>query len=211
MTFTLGACRASIEAVQTAGWNHNIQYHPIVLRSVPDGAARALDVGCGEGLLSRRLRAQVGDVVAIDRHQASVDLARAQSNGDIAYVACDFMNYPLRPASFDFIASVASLHHMDVAAALNRMRTLLRPGGRLVVIGLARSSRPADWAVDAVAMFVNRVHKRSKREVEDGAPKVWPAPLTYSQTRKIARCTLPHAQYRRRLLWRYSLVWTAPG
>lgn len=50
------------------------------------------------------------------------------------------MNHPLEPASFDFIASVASLHHMDVAAALVRMRSLLRPGGRLVVIGLARSS-----------------------------------------------------------------------
>lgn len=120
------------------------------------------------------------------------------------------MTYPFELASFDFVTSVASLHHMDVAAALDRMRRLLRPGGRMVVIGLARSSRPADWAVDAVAMAVNRLYQRSKGEVEDGAPRVWPPALTYSQTRRIARRTLPGAHFRRRLLWRYALVWTAP-
>lgn len=190
-------------------WNHNIHYYPLVLRSVSEGAARALDVGCGEGLLSRQLRARVPEVVGIDRHQASVDRAREAAGAEITYLLGDFMGYPFEPGSFDLIASVASLHHMDVAAALDRMRTLLRPGGRLVVIGLARSSQPADWAADVLGHVANRFHKLTKKEVEDGAPKVWPAPQTYAEMRKLSPGILPGALYRRRLLWRYSLIWTS--
>nr|WP_250637349.1 class I SAM-dependent methyltransferase [Streptomyces griseochromogenes] len=44
----------------------------------------------------------------------------------------------LPAAECDFICSVTTIHHMDFEAALMRMRDLLRPGGTLVVVGLAR-------------------------------------------------------------------------
>lgn len=200
--------RASIDGLGADPWNHNIHYYPMVLRSVPDGAERALDVGCGEGLLAQRLGALVPHVVGIDRDEGSVTRARTHFPVGVRYMLGDFMAYPFEPASFDFISSVASLHHMDEAAALDRMRALLRPGGRLVVIGLARSSRPRDGVVDVAGMVANRVHKRSKAEVEDGSPKIWPPPHTYRQTRRLALRMLPGAHYHRHLLWRYSLVWT---
>ena len=53
-------------------WNHNIHYHPLVLAAVPDHAERALDVGCGEGMLARELRRRVPHVVAIDRDEQSI-------------------------------------------------------------------------------------------------------------------------------------------
>ena len=192
-------------------WNHNIHYHSMVLRSVPDRAERALDVGCGEGLLAQRLRALVPAVVGIDRDAGSVSRARGQFAAGVDYVLGDFMTYPFDPASFDFIASVASLHHMDEAAALDRMRDLLRPGGRLVVIGLARSSRPVDGIVDVAGIVANGVIKRYKTEVQDGSPKVWPSPHTYHQTRGLVLRTLPGARFRRHLLWRYSTVWMKPA
>jgi hypothetical protein len=34
-------------------WNHNIHYHPRILRAIPEGAKSALDVGCGEGTPAR--------------------------------------------------------------------------------------------------------------------------------------------------------------
>ena len=194
-------------------WNHNVHYYPVVLRSVPDGAERALDVGCGEGLLARRLGAVVPTVVGIDRDEGSVlrARARAESGAGVDFVLGDFMTYPFEQASFDFIASVASLHHMDDAAALDRMVGLLGPGGRLVVIGLARSSRPVDGVVDIAGMVANGLIKRYRAEVEDGAPRVWPPPHTYRQIRRMARRVLPGARYRRHLLWRYSIVWTKPA
>ena len=37
-------------------WNHNVHYHRVIIDSIPPGCARALDVGCGTGALTRRLR-----------------------------------------------------------------------------------------------------------------------------------------------------------
>lgn len=191
-------------------WNHNIHYHSVVLAAVPRDAKDALDVGCGEGLLTRRLRQRVPRVVGIDRHEPSLSLARSHSQCDITYLTGDFTTHPFEPETFDFVASVASLHHMDIGAALDRMSSLLRPGGRLAVIGLARS-RPADLPFDLAGHLLDRHLKRSRLEWEDSAPRVWPAPLTYGQTRRVAAGVLPSATYRRRLLWRYSLVWSKGG
>jgi hypothetical protein len=94
-----------------------------------------------------------------------------------------------------------------MSPALERMRSLLRPGGRLAVIGLARS-RPRDLPFDLAGLLVDRYLKWSRKEWEDSAPRVWPPPLTYGQTRRVAESVLPGATYRRRLLWRYSLVWS---
>ncbi|MFI7421548.1 hypothetical protein [Nonomuraea sp. NPDC049684] len=33
-------------------WNHNVHYQRLVLSLIPPGSARALDVGCGDGLMA---------------------------------------------------------------------------------------------------------------------------------------------------------------
>jgi hypothetical protein len=38
------------------------------------------------------------------------------------------------------------------------------------------------------------------------SPIVWPPPVTYTKMRELA-ATLPGAQYRRHLLYRYSITW----
>ena len=192
------------------GWNHNMHYHAAVLGWVPANAHAALDVGCGEGLLTRRLRRTVPQVVGIDIHEPSIARARDADHIGVEYVVGDFLTHPFEPESFDFIASVASLHHMDVGVALERMRQLLRPGGRLAVVGLARSRRTVDLPVDLAGVIAHRWHTRTAPSVEDDAPKVWPPSLTYGQTRRVAMRALPGSTYRRRLLWRYTLTWTRP-
>ncbi len=57
-------------------WNHNIHYHGLVLRAIPPGARRALDVGCGEGTLTRQAAHPHPHVTAIDADHASIALAR---------------------------------------------------------------------------------------------------------------------------------------
>ncbi len=190
-------------------WNHNIHYHPLVLGAVPDGCRRALDVGCGEGILACELRRVVPHVSAIDLHQPSIHRARQHAAAaGVDFLVGDFLTYPFEPASFDLVASVAALHHMEAAVALGRMRDLLRPGGRLVVVGLAASRYPADLPRDAVAAVGNLLHKATKGYWEISAPTCWPPPETYAGMRGLAAEVLPGARYRRHLLWRYSLVWT---
>jgi SAM-dependent methyltransferase len=167
-------------------------------------------VGCGEGMLARELRKVVPQVVAIDCDGPVVDRARQQDPGaSVEYVVGDFLSYGFAPESFGVIVSVAALHHMDPAASLSRMRELLRPGGTLAVVGLARS-RPRDLPADAAGVVAHRVLLAGRSYQEINAPTVWPPPHTYAQIRQIAGEVLPGVRYRRHLLWRYSLLWTKP-
>jgi 2-polyprenyl-3-methyl-5-hydroxy-6-metoxy-1,4-benzoquinol methylase len=125
-------------------WNHNWHYHRAVLAALPRRCGRALDVGCGQGGLTRRLRQVVPHVTGIDRDQRSIQLARAHPEAaDIRYLLGDFLATAFEPGSLDFVTAVASLHHKDAEMALQRMAELLRPGGVLAVVGLARES----WSV----------------------------------------------------------------
>jgi 2-polyprenyl-3-methyl-5-hydroxy-6-metoxy-1,4-benzoquinol methylase len=189
-------------------WNHNVHYQRLVLKLVPDGARRALDVGCGEGLLTRDLaRAGVPDVVGIDRDAGQLALARAAGGGP-TYVHGDFLTHDLG-APFDLVATVATLHHVDLPAGLRRLRGLVRPGGRLVVVGLGRRSLPADLPWDAAGFFVHRFYRARHGYWQHTAPIVDP-PLTTAETRRVAATELPGVRFRRLVLFRHLLVWDAP-
>ncbi|GHG94209.1 class I SAM-dependent methyltransferase [Streptomyces lanatus] len=190
-------------------WNHNIHHHPRILKAVPAGAQRALDVGCGEGTLARELRRTVPQVTGIDLHAPSIEQGRAWAD-DVDHVLGDFLTHPFEPASFDVVASVATLHHMDAATGLTRMRDLLRPGGVLVVVGLARNTLPRDLPHVLAAITVGAVHRAAKGHWQHPSPVVWPPPVTYPEMRALAAELLPGSRYRRHVLWRYSITWRKP-
>jgi SAM-dependent methyltransferase len=202
-------------------WNHNRHYHRVILDAVPPGCERALDVGCGQGALTRALRRVVPQVTGIDRDLHSIEIAQAHpAAAGVGYVLGNFLEAPIRPGSFDLVTAVASLHHMDTRAAFGKMAELLRPGGVLAVIGLARGLTPADLYLQPPAFVCHRAHlafsaagrRGSRGQAADDytSPIVWPPPLTYPATRRLAMQVLPGARYRRRLYWRYSLIWTKP-
>jgi SAM-dependent methyltransferase len=196
-----------------ARWNHNIHYHRVVLDAAPPLPSRALDVGCGNGLLTVELAGVADEVVGIDTDAGVVERAREEFPAlRDAFVVGDLLDHPFEPASFDLVASVATLHHLDAAAGLARMAELLRPGGTLVVVGLARVDRPADLAHSLLAAADNRPYMllTRRRYWEHSAPIVWPPPESYTSMQALTRELLPGARFRRRLFWRYSIVWTKP-
>jgi SAM-dependent methyltransferase len=206
-----GVAASGCVSGQGRRWNHNVHYYPLVLAAVSPGCRQALDVGCGEGMLARQLACRVPHVVGIDQDAASVEAARSQDpDGQIEFVRGDFLAHPFPPASFGLITCVAALHHMDPAAALARMSELLVPGGRLVIVGLARSRLP-DLPWDAAAVIANLGHRAAKGYWQHPSPIVWPPAHTYGQIRALAGDVLPGVRYRRHLLWRYSLVWVKPA
>lgn len=191
-------------------WNHNIQYHRLVLDAVPAGARTALDVGTGDGLLAADLRARVPDVTAIDVDEAVLVGARAEAP-DVRWVVGDVMTHPFQEGTFDIVASVATLHHLpDPGAALRRMASLTAPGGVLVVIGLARSSGVADVLHDLAGAVQHRWSTWRRTVWEHTAPTRWPPPHTYADVRRTADVVLPGAMWRRLAMWRYALVWRRP-
>ena len=193
-------------------WNHNVHYQRVILGAVPDRCGAALDVGCGDGLLVRKLAGRCASVTGIDRDAPILARAREHPGrpANAVFVEGDFLKHPFEEGSFDFACANTSLHHMDFGAALAKMARLLRPGGRLAVVGVARHGSPADWLIDPAGIPLDRYHKLIRGQGSPGAPVMEPE-MSWSQVRKAAARVLPGARYRRHLLWRYSLTWTKPA
>ncbi len=200
-----------IDVPDGARWNNNIEHYRVVLGALAPGARRVLDVGCGEGMLVRRLAAAVPDAVGLDRDAASLDQARAQGGGG-RYVLGDLLAPPFSPGSFDAVTSVTTLHHVGTGPALAAMAALVRPGGVVAAVGVARSRYPRDLPRDAVAAVAVRLEPRRWRNLwETPAPKVWPPDDDFRATHRAVEATLPGARFRRHLCWRWSVTWRKPG
>lgn len=197
-------------------WNHNTHYFPVLARLVGPATRTVLDVGCGEGLLTRRLRAAGADsVLGLDVDAEQVDRARRAAGGSpertgLDYVAGDVLSpLPELTRPFDLVTSVATLHHLPLEAGLRRLRDLVAPGGTLAVVGLTRPRTAWDRAVSAAAVPAARIARRRRGEWEHGAP-IAEVTTSHAEVRAAAREILPGARLRRRLYWRYTLVWRAP-
>jgi 2-polyprenyl-3-methyl-5-hydroxy-6-metoxy-1,4-benzoquinol methylase len=91
-----------------------------------------LEVGCGAGWMSERLR-RYGSVTAVDLAREVVARAKERFPG-VRFLAGDFMTLSLPKASFDVVVSLEVLSHVaDQAAFLDRIADLLRPGGTLML------------------------------------------------------------------------------
>lgn len=111
----------------------------VLSRPIP-AAPRVLEVGCGTGLLTRRLRPIVGgDWLVTDIAPAMVAAARASAPG-AGFRVMDG-EHPDVEGPFDLIVSnLAAQWFQDLPAALSRLSGLLAPGGRLVLSTLGEGS-----------------------------------------------------------------------
>ncbi len=99
------------------------------------GAARVLDLGCGEGQIAR-LAAKGGArrAVGIDASAAQIAEAGRRAGGP-AYARALATGLPLAPGSFDAVVSCLVLEHVaDLDGALDEVSRVLRPGGRFVLL-----------------------------------------------------------------------------
>ena len=191
---------------RTSNWNHNIQYHGLVLRSLPTPCLRALDLGCGRGLLTRKLARHCSDVVGIDLDREALSGARRWDRTNITYVEGDALTHPFAEASFDFIAGIAVLHHMPLRPALARLAALLKPGGVLCLIGLYRAHSAMDYLAAAAAVPASLAVRGFRGQADVGAP-VSDACETLAEIRAAATVLLPGSRVRRLLFFRYALKW----
>lgn len=207
------------------GWTHNNHYHNYLLRHVPDSCANVLDAGCGTGAFSRRLATRSAQVVAIDLSPEMIRIARERSRefANIDFRNDDLICTDLPEASFDCIATIATLHHVPMREVLLKFKRALKPNGVLIVLDLFEPNRdlrtPAgtlDSSLNLVAMvvsgtlrFAHNGRLKPPPEVraaweEHGRTDSYP---TMRELRNLAAEILPGASLRRHLLWRYSLIW----
>jgi SAM-dependent methyltransferase len=115
------------------------------------GSRRVLDVGCGNGLLARRLSRDGLDVTALDR-----SLKRTERTAGIRFVETDFLGFKDTP--YDALVFSASLHHLfPLAEALAAADRLLRPGGLVLVSDFdldAPDVETARWYYDVEGLLL---------------------------------------------------------
>lgn len=200
-------------------WNHNNHYHDFLLRHAPAHCSSALEVGCGTGTFARLLARRSEHVLALDLSPEMLRIARERSADfpQINYVQADVMSYPLPDAAYDCIASIATLHHLDLNTILPKLKAALKPGGVLLVLDLYRGATTGDLLQNIVSIPYHLVLQRlngSRAPQSAEASAAWDAHgttdiyPTIAEVRRACAPVLPNAQVTRHLLWRYSLVWT---
>lgn len=195
----------------TESWNHNTHYHRLIPRAAPPPYGQVLDVGCGEGLLTRRLAPLATQVTGVDLSSTMIERARASvgPRTNLDYVCGDVLTIELGHR-FDLVTCFATLHHLDLHAGLDRLRSLTAPGGTLLVVGLARTTSALDVVASLVGVPANLWANRRRGHWEPDAPLAEPT-VGLDQIRAACRELLPGARLRRHLYWRYSLTWHAPS
>src|SRR5262245_28449083 len=100
----------AIDATHEAAWTHR---RTLVHRLLPrDVGPAVLDVGCGDGALSRDLAAATGaHVTALDLSLRRV--LRAASGGAVRFAAGSSYELPFHDAAFSLVVCTDLLEHLD--------------------------------------------------------------------------------------------------
>lgn len=93
---------------------------------------RLLDIGCGDGLLTRRVKASLPNthIVAIDNSLAQIELASQNQTPGTEFICADIKTFTSE-AMFDCAYSFYAFPHIaksDLFEALTTVRSLLREG-----------------------------------------------------------------------------------
>lgn len=191
-------------------WNHNTAYHSLIVEIARSLNGEVLDVGCGEGLLVERLSSVSRSVVGVDSDAGVVMRARVRINAlkNARVIEGDFMGIDIEYDSYDLVTMVATLHHMEFENAILRVKSLLRPGGKLIVVGLSANRSIGDWVLSRALFPAVRLMSRLHGEVREIHVVTKVPSQSLREIKVIAGHLLPNCKIKRGLYYRYILSWT---
>jgi len=100
---------------------------------------RALDVGCGPGIVAEALARHAGEVIGCDLTPAMLERVRARAAAaglaNITCIPARAESLPFENDYFDVVVSRSAVHHFpDPRAALREMARVVRSGGRVITV-----------------------------------------------------------------------------
>ena len=119
-------------------WNQNDSLLPLLKRftALLPPSPRVLDLGCGAGYESMRLKSLGAEVVGVDYSEEPIRIAR-EKNPDIRFEIMDFRQLIPALGRFDGIIAVASLIHIndeELAQVFGNMKKVLSDDGYILII-----------------------------------------------------------------------------
>lgn len=216
---SLGADFDRLALLDEEGWTANNHYHNSLLKHVPANCENALELGCGTGAFARLLASRCKRVIALDLSPEMIRVARSRSSqfDNLEFQLADAMTWNFPPSQFDFICSIATLHHLQQRELLVKIKDALKPHGVLVVLDLVESNGLFDRMLDVIGLGVSgslRLIHNGRLKPPAEVRKAWEqhgkhdSYSTISQMRTVADEILPGSSVRRCLLWRYTLVYS---
>jgi SAM-dependent methyltransferase len=150
-----------------------------------------------------------------------IRVARSRSSHfeNLEFQLADAMTWDFPHAHFDFVCSIATLHHLEQRELMLKIRDALKPGGVLVILDLVQSDTLTERICDVVALGVSgslRLLHNGRLKPPAEVRKAWEqhgkhdSYLTIRQVRALAAEILPGSIVKRCLLWRYMLVYQKP-
>ena len=203
------------------GWTANNHYHNSLLKLVPQNCENALEIGCGTGAFARQLAERCKSVIALDSSAEMIRVARSRSMqfDNLEFQLADAMTWGFPQSQFDFVCSIATLHHLEQRELLLKIKDALKPRGVLVVLDLVESNTLRERMLDVFGLGVSgtlRLIHNGRLKPPPEVRKAWEQHgkhdhyLTISHLRALADEILPGASVKRCLLWRYMLVYQKP-
>src|SRR5436309_3495048 len=114
--------------------DHFWRYHrDLFLELVPAPGNATLDLGCGEGRLSRELKARGHHIVAVDASESMLAAVR-EADPELETHLADAGKLPFADATFDLVIAFMSLQDIDdLKGAVSEAARVLKPDGRFCI------------------------------------------------------------------------------
>ncbi len=118
---------------------------PLLALLAPQPGEAILDLGCGDGVLSRQIADSGATVIAVDHSPRMLEAARPRvASGQVEFRRGEMEQLPLEDDEVDAAFANLVWHHLaDVDRAAHEVARVVRPGGVAVVTDLLPHQQ--DW------------------------------------------------------------------
>lgn len=137
------------DVTETFGVYHRYLLEPYLDHLVKrSGPGRALDLGCGTGVVSIALAARGFEVVGVDHSKEMLSIAERKMTDRVVTGSCRFLvgdvrNLPFEDGAFDCVTCQGLLHHLpEMESCLRELDRVLRPGGSFYISEPCRDPTP---------------------------------------------------------------------
>ncbi|MCJ9428658.1 class I SAM-dependent methyltransferase [Kordiimonas marina] len=143
------------------------------------GHALAIDVGCGNGQFSVHLADHFDQVIAYDGSAEQIKHAEARPNIDYRVGTAEALD--AAPESVDLITAMQAAHWFDLPAFYHAADRVLKPGGRLALVGYGLMDLPPELEAPFLHFY------------RDIIGPYWPADRAHIETR-YSKFSFPYAE-----------------